>query len=796
MSTTSPRSPPTRRPSSHASPTANSIAKGATARSAVSPKVNASLNGATRRPVSRGSSLAVNVAASDSDGMPHDTLVAALKTETEEKEGIQLSQLIVRLQNKDQSITTLTTENDNLTSALNAAESRLSELYADQSRIEEEMATRLDLVDRLRAQIQELEKENRDVVRRYNEQTATFDAERQSFYDNEQHLKSRIQSLTQARKLAYRPPSPAGDAEGDLSFSEVEDEAVTSGESLKLVEPSSPSKDDEDNEPAEMTSLRLELSTLSTSYSSLQTTVQHLSSQLLDLKRVNAQLQEENEGYNILLREKTLNGQFDILRTVGTGDSDDESDDDDLDRDRRTDGASLRSTEKSFLDPVDETAEDMDPALTNSDLAPNRDDTDSLSSIPERSRRFGRGRRTGTSSPQSRQSPTPRGESLADLPITGPGLDLAAELGRAENQAILEGRIDPTESQQSPPRIRKPKKDKKVSLPFDTGRKGEHTASGGDLDALRTEVKSLKDANKALSLYASKIIDRIIAQEGFEHVLAVDYDVTPDPGSPAKPKTPNRSTRSPEGSPQKKPRPQSAIFARPTASPEPIEKPSSSSALSSERTSTSKPQRRSMSFDWKNFSMFGGLGEKKADPNANLRPLTLRPGTSSVVGARKLETHEDENDRMERERMNATLKLMGIEKPESAPSPVMRSLSSPADTLPSSTPIASKPPVETSRFPFFRSRSAPSDETSETPSSVNKSNLTEEALERSEAESSLAALDAREQVLRAEIAKGSNGGFTELPKRRRLGEEWRSKKSGGSGSGSTVFSAGMHEDGD
>lgn len=73
-------------------------------------------------------------------------------------------------------------------------------------------------------------------------------------------------------------------------------------------------------------------------------------------------------------------------------------------------------------------------------------------------------------------------------------------------------------------------------------------------------------------------------------------------------------------------------------------------------------------------------------------------------------------------------------------------------------------------------------------------NLTQEALERSEAESSLAALDEREKVLSAEISKGSNGGFTELPSRRQRGEEWRSRRSrrsGESGSGSTVWSAGM-----
>jgi hypothetical protein len=45
-----------------------------------------------------------------------------------------------------------------------------------------------------------------------------------------------------------------------------------------------------------------------------------------------------------------------------------------------------------------------------------------------------------------------------------------------------------------------------------------------ELQALRDEIKALKDANRALSLYSSKIIDRIITQEGFDHILTVDYE--------------------------------------------------------------------------------------------------------------------------------------------------------------------------------------------------------------------------------------------------------------------------------
>lgn len=38
--------------------------------------------------------------------------------------------------------------------------------------------------------------------------------------------------------------------------------------------------------------------------------------------------------------------------------------------------------------------------------------------------------------------------------------------------------------------------------------------------ALRAEVKALKDANKALTLYCSKILDRIMSIDGFEEVLS------------------------------------------------------------------------------------------------------------------------------------------------------------------------------------------------------------------------------------------------------------------------------------
>ena len=65
-------------------------------------------------------------------------------------------------------------------------------------------------------------------------------------------------------------------------------------------------------------------------------------------------------------------------------------------------------------------------------------------------------------------------------------------------------------------------------------------------------------------------------------------------------------------------------------------------------------------------------------------------------------------------------------------------------------------------------------------------NLTQEALEQAEAESTIAALEAHERQLSEQIAKGSPGGFTEIV--RRSGDRRSSRRSG---SGSTVWSAGM-----
>ncbi|KAG2159976.1 uncharacterized protein EDB93DRAFT_1217307 [Suillus bovinus] len=718
-----------------------------------------------------------------------ESLNIALKHETERKE-----ELLVQVQNKDQTIASLTAENDSVMSALNSAESRLNEMYVDQARMEEEMAARIEVSEKLRAQVRELEREKRDLQRRYNEQTSTFEAERQAAYDNEQHLRSRIQSLTQARKVAEPPRSAdatytTNSSRQDPLDTDVEAEAEASEVAVpqnreEQHHPTKQDVNDPESEPAEMTALKLELSTLSTSYTSLHSTLILLQAQLVDLKRVNNQLQEDNESYMILLREKTLSGQFDLLKQVGgtPNTTDGGYNDDEVMVD---DAGSLRSTGRSLLDRVEE-------EMTEDDLG------QSFRADSPSSNRHGRHVRRNDSASHS-PSRAPHGESLADLPITGPGLDLAAELGRAENKDILCGdSIDGDRALGS--------KGRRNRVPSDTRKvtTSDMPESNADLEALRSEVKTLKDANKALSLYASKIIDRIIAEEGFEHVLSVDYEKSP--ATHSKSLSLSATTTASTLAKTSKPRPQSTFFSRTVSDSAPTPAPEKTPSSPPPISDTSVPkasQRRSMSIDWKNFSLFGGA-EKKPEP-ANLRPLTLKSTSTPMTSARKLETYEDEEDRRERERLHATMKLMGIEQPAPSPSvSIQKSYSTPE----------SPQTATASRFSIFRSRSTTghSDTSSVNsgPSTHNshqatyglgiigdgRSELTHEALEQAEAENSLAALDAHEQMLIDDIAKGRPGGFTEPP--RSLGEEWRSRRSrrSGGGSGSTIWSAGMSRTGD
>jgi hypothetical protein len=88
--------------------------------------------------------------------------------------------------------------------------------------------------------------------------------------------------------------------------------------------------------------------------------------------------------------------------------------------------------------------------------------------------------------------------------------------------------------------------------------------------------------------------------------------------------------------------------------------------------------RRGLSLNWGSFAGFGGSGGTPSPRTENGPAIPeARSGRESPVarlGGRKLQTQEeDDEDRVERERLAATMKLMGVEAPARTQSPQLLS---------------------------------------------------------------------------------------------------------------------------
>ncbi|CAE6452152.1 unnamed protein product [Rhizoctonia solani] len=733
---------------------------------------------------------------------PSEALEGALRREVEEKE-----ELMMRLANRDEAIARLESRIAALDVNMTQGEARLSELYADQERweaeraaLEKEIAKKTTVIDKLRIQLRELEKENRECSRRLTEQAAQFESERQAFYDNTTHLKSRIQSLTDQQRewkerLREEEEQELKEEAAAEAEAKAEAEANHDPETPVVDSPIVPirkrpfhhrprsSIDRDAAEPAEMTALRLELSTLSTSHGSLGETVKMLQNQLGDLERLNLTLQEENEAYTTLLREKTLSGQMNILvRAESRPPSPTRSNEEE-------------QPEQELKEEAEEGGSKSSGLLSPGQSPPPRVRTHSRASRPNRPTSPVRSVKSAKSARRA-AAETLAAETLADLPVAGPGLDLAAELGRAEI------RLDDDSGQ---PEVKEPEASKE-----DEALKVMRT----ELDALKAEIKTLKDENKGLTLYASKIIDRIIAQEGFEHILAVDYRKPSEQKPPA---------------PTPAPAPRKSLFQRaaslsisgsapPVISTRPPLKITTDTSVhgapgpDSPATPMGKREKRGISMDWSRLNPFGAKGPSTPVDDvrtAGLKPLTL--GTTPpvkeeephiVVGGRKLDNQEDEDDRVERERLNAKMKLMGIERTPNIHTPSATSFAAAGQAL--GEPIArsnsSTPSLGGVVGWVKRSNSAPKQPVSKR---IPTGELLAEHLEllsdegqsphsmdyeSREIENRMAALAEKEKHLSAEMAKGKGGGFTEPPAR---GARVRRRTGSTSGStASTLFSAG------
>ncbi|KIR77117.1 hypothetical protein I306_05901 [Cryptococcus gattii EJB2] len=458
-----------------------------------------------------------------------------------------------------------------LSRAMATLQSRFDETLNEQSRMEADLIERNELLDRLSMRMSETEKQVKDAQKRCVDQEVSFEAERRAFQAQEEHLRERINSLLSTSRKTATVPAIAEQRCDAYTISSLKDEIA----SLKLSS----------------TTLRAKNSTLT--------------QDIHELKNVNNALQEDNDAWEFLLRERTFNGD---IKREGDGSLD----------------ANQLQNRYEGHEP-----EPLDEALI-------------------------------LESPSSRRNKKTSDDTYSPLV----GVDLASELGIFQEE-------------------------------------GEPGYLKED-----TDIEGMNECGSIETIFILQIIDRIIAQDGFEHVLSVDYKSrqagshnvsatqTPlkdIPTTLAQPSNAEMTSKPPAtsqvsaSSKDKIGRPLSMMIAKafsgvaektPVVEDVPLPSSPFPTPVETPRLTVEKQEKRAhrgFSLDFHSFG-FGGIAIPES-PKPELKPLNLasratnttsplvKKEKGAITGCKLAPTEEDEEDRRERHRMEATLKLMGVFKP-------------------------------------------------------------------------------------------------------------------------------------
>ncbi|KIR55619.1 hypothetical protein I315_01492 [Cryptococcus gattii Ru294] len=458
-----------------------------------------------------------------------------------------------------------------LSRAMATLQSRFDETLNEQSHMEADLRERNELLDRLSMRMSETERQVKDAQKRCVDQEVSFEAERRAFQAQEEHLRGRINSLLSASRKTATAPAIAEQRCDAYTISSLKDEIA----SLKLSS----------------TTLRAKNSTLT--------------QDIHELKNVNNALQEDNDAWEFLLRERTFNG--DIKREGG-----------------------------GFLDAnqLQNRYEGHEPEPLDEALI--------------------------LESPSSRRNKKTSDDTYSPLV----GVDLASELGIFQEE-------------------------------------GEPGYLKED-----TDIEGMNECGSIETIFILQIIDRIIAQDGFEHVLSVDYksrqagshnvsaNQTPlkdIPTTLAQPSNAEMTSKPPAtsqvsaSSKDKIGRPLSMMIAKafsgvaektPVVEDVPLPSSPFPTPVETPRLTVEKQEKRAhrgFSLDFRSFG-FGGIAIPES-PKPELKPLNLasratnttsplvKKEKGAITGCKLAPMEEDEEDRRERHRMEATLKLMGVFKP-------------------------------------------------------------------------------------------------------------------------------------
>ncbi|GAA98689.1 hypothetical protein E5Q_05378 [Mixia osmundae IAM 14324] len=476
---------------------------------------------------------------------------------------------------------------DELRQQLTQQSQRTDDSLAQAERLEAELSAQLEANTALISKLEAAEKQRQGLHKAVESQQLELQAEREQWTAEKSTLAAEIARFeTEIVQLQIRLKQ----AETSLAESTVQSDC----KGLKTPTlTTGPGQSGEDSPSLrrealnQLASLQSQHDVLQEKHSASIAEHEHTLAELDEIRRLNANLMQENESYEVLLRERTMTGE--ILQQ---------------------------------------------PVFTR--------DWDSMST------------------PRSSVSSPTTDRRLSDSSLQGQSaVDLGAELSKATF-------LEPSRTAQSRLRV--------VS---------DASEANAETDA-RAEIRQLKEANKALSLYVNKIVERIIAHEGFEKVLAADY-------SPALSRAPSqRRTPVTDG--------KAAIFTRQQAtatgsvlprSPNVERTRREANALRSQAgnspplpmlpppTPSETRAAKGMSLDWRSLtSIMGGSDSKTkqqvTSPPAGFRPMLLGAAASSSLASTPIPEasvlqrtgpeEEDEEDQRERERLEAEMRLMGIEE--------------------------------------------------------------------------------------------------------------------------------------
>ncbi|RVD82494.1 uncharacterized protein DFL_006919 [Arthrobotrys flagrans] len=168
---------------------------------------------------------------------------------------------------------------------IKALQARIDEASAEQSKLEDQLAGKTDAAETLENDLKELQRAKRDQEKLFEAERIAFMTEKDEMTEKEEAQTQIIQRLKQALNSRDKPSS------------DVPDTVEGTGQKDKTIE-----------------SLRIKLAEAETRFAEAlkleECKFQDAADQLAELRKSNAKLQDENESFQLLLGQATMNGDI------------------------------------------------------------------------------------------------------------------------------------------------------------------------------------------------------------------------------------------------------------------------------------------------------------------------------------------------------------------------------------------------------------------------------------------------------------------------------------------------------